>query len=101
MGKFLKKGPKRIITYYNMEFITIYNWPKLGSNFFITIWRLFLYKVLLNRGFTVVCCNTGYQNRVIRILRYEYMIPCTCNLIQYFRCIKSGIVSIACVGYDL
>lgn len=45
--KILKIRLKTII-YYNMEFILIYNWPKLKPKFFIINEKLILYRLLLS-----------------------------------------------------
>lgn len=33
-------GTKKSTTYYNVEVIPIYNWPKLKPTVFMTKWRL-------------------------------------------------------------
>ena len=43
-----------LVIYYNVEFILIYNWLQLGPKIFMTTWKLFLYRLLLKRGFTVL-----------------------------------------------
>lgn len=43
-----------LVICYNVEFILIYNWLRLGPKSFMTTWKLFLYRLLLKRGFTVL-----------------------------------------------
>lgn len=47
-------GSRKLIIYYNVEFILIYNWLKLVSKFFMTTWKLFLYRVTKERFYCII-----------------------------------------------